>query len=434
MIKIMNKNVVIRVDNLSKIYKLYDKPVDRLKEALNPFGKKYHRDFYALKDISFDLKKGGTLGIIGKNGAGKSTLLKILSGVLTPTRGHYFVKGKVSSLLELGSGFNPDLSGIENVYFNGAILGYSKDEMRERIEEIVKFADIGDFIDQPVKTYSSGMQMRLAFAVAMNVEPDVLILDEVFSVGDMYFQAKCVERMRSLLDRGVSLVFVSHSLERIKSLCSKSIYLKEGSMSSFGESKAVVSEYLKHMISGEQKSVEKETVVSECDVTDFTDGLESFNKRALFSRIRNRKADFLNVQLLDESNKPLIEVGYGQKVKLRMFIGSNVSIQKLCFGYQIRSNSGVGLVNASSVSEDIFLDNLEQGEKHVIDLAFNMFLKEGTYNVSTALSIFDDLNGDKVDFCDYIPCVYQFKVKPHPRKKLWAYVHWDNDVSLRKIN
>jgi len=186
---------VIRVSNISKVYKLYDNPVSRLKESLHPFKKKYHRDFYALNDVTFEVKRGESIGIIGKNGSGKSTLLKILTGVLTPTFGSVTVNGKVSSLLELGAGFNPEMTGVENVYFNGTVLGFSKHEMDAKLNDILSFADIGNFVNQPIKTYSSGMLVRLSFAAAINIDPDILVIDEALAVGDFFFRQKCYKML-----------------------------------------------------------------------------------------------------------------------------------------------------------------------------------------------------------------------------------------------
>ena len=195
------QDTTILVNGISKIYKLYEKPIDRLKESLHPFKKKYHKEFYALKDITFEIEKGETVGIIGKNGSGKSTLLKIITGVLSPTNGSTTVKGKVSALLELGAGFNPEFTGLQNIYLNGTMMGYTKEEIDQRVGAILEFADIGDFIYQPVKTYSSGMFVRLAFAVAINVDPDILIVDEALSVGDIFFQLKCYKKFEEYKKR-----------------------------------------------------------------------------------------------------------------------------------------------------------------------------------------------------------------------------------------
>ena len=240
---VTDPDVAIRVENLTKTYKLYNSPLDRLKEAVNPFAKKYHHDFHALKDISFEIKKGESVGIIGRNGSGKSTLLKILTGVLTPTSGSVKVNGKVSALLELGAGFNPELTGIENVYFNGMLMGYKRDEMDTRLEDILSFADIGEFVYQPVKAYSSGMFVRLAFALAVNVEPDILVIDEALSVGDVFFQQKCFDRMRKIIDSNITLLFVSHDMTTMQSVCRRGILLSKGKLIADSDSIVCASAY-----------------------------------------------------------------------------------------------------------------------------------------------------------------------------------------------
>ena len=202
-------DVAIRVNNLTKVYRLYDNPVDRLKESLHPFRKIYHRDFYALNDVNFKIKKGETVGIVGKNGCGKSTLLQIITGVLTPTFGTVIVNGKIAALLELGTGFNPELTGIENVFFVGMLMGFTRDEIEEKLDQILSFADIGEFVYQPVKTYSSGMFVRLAFAVNIASEPEVMIIDEALSVGDMNFQAKCMTALIRIQESGATDLYLS---------------------------------------------------------------------------------------------------------------------------------------------------------------------------------------------------------------------------------
>ena len=218
-------NTAISVKHLTKIYKLYDKPIDRLKESLHPLKKQYHKEFYALNDVSFEIKRGETVGIIGKNGAGKSTLLKIITGVLTPSSGSVHVHGRIASLLELGAGFNPEYTGIENIYFQGSLMGYTREEMEAKVDDILAFADIGDFVNQSVKMYSSGMFARLAFAVAINVDPDILIVDEALSVGDMYFQQKCMDKINSMRSKKMTLLFVSHSIGQVKKICEKAVFI-----------------------------------------------------------------------------------------------------------------------------------------------------------------------------------------------------------------
>lgn len=239
----MDNDIAIKAENLSKVYKIFDRPIDRLKEALNPFRKRYSKDFYALNNVSFEIKKGETVGIIGKNGAGKSTLLKIITGVLTPSSGSIQVNGRIASLLELGAGFNPEMTGIENIYMNGTVMGYSREEMEERIDNIVSFADIGDFIYQPVKMYSSGMFARLAFAVNAFVEPDILIVDEALSVGDNAFQIKCMKRMKELMESGTSVLFVSHDTNAIRRFCTNVFWLDNGHVKINGDPNWVVDKY-----------------------------------------------------------------------------------------------------------------------------------------------------------------------------------------------
>lgn len=215
----------IRVKQVDKQYKLYDKPVDRLKESLGLSKKKRYKEHYALHDVSFDVKKGETVGIIGTNGSGKSTILKIITGVLNPSKGEVDINGRISALLELGAGFNMEYTGIENVYLNGTMIGFSREEIDTKLQDILDFADIGEFVNQPVKTYSSGMFVRLAFAVAINIDPEILIVDEALSVGDVFFQAKCYKKFEEFKSMGKTILFVSHDLSSISKYCDKVVLL-----------------------------------------------------------------------------------------------------------------------------------------------------------------------------------------------------------------
>jgi ABC-type polysaccharide/polyol phosphate transport system ATPase subunit len=239
--------VVISVRGVSKMYRIYDRPPDRLKQMLWRGRREYGREFWALRGASFDVRRGEAVGIIGRNGSGKSTLLQIIAGTLAPTEGEVHVNGRVAALLELGSGFNPEFTGRENVFLNGAILGMSRAEMEQRFDEIAAFADIGEFIEQPIKIYSSGMLMRLAFAVQAHLQPDVLIVDEALSVGDVYFQHKCMRRIKELVDRGTTLLFVSHSTETVKRFCRTGLWLDGGQMRYYGEAGAAAEKYLAYM-------------------------------------------------------------------------------------------------------------------------------------------------------------------------------------------
>ncbi len=261
-----NSACAIQVKDVTKIYKLYDKPIDRLKESLRPGHKEYHRKFYALDKLSFDVKKGETVGIIGTNGSGKSTILKIITGVLTPTTGEVKVDGTISALLELGAGFNMDYTGIENIYMNGTMMGFSKKEMDEKLQEILDFADIGDFVHQPVKTYSSGMFVRLAFALAINVEPEILIVDEALSVGDVFFQAKCYRRMEEIRKSGTTILMVTHDMGSIIKYCDKVVLLNRGEFMAEGPAGRMVDLY-KKILANQMDSLEEEL---QTEMNDFS--------------------------------------------------------------------------------------------------------------------------------------------------------------------
>ena len=240
--------IAIAVDHVSKMYKLYDKPMDRLKESLGLSRQKKYKEHFALDDVSFQVHQGETVGIIGTNGSGKSTILKIITGVLNPTAGEVRVNGRISALLELGAGFNGEYSGIENVYLNGTMIGFSREEIDAKMDDILSFADIGEFVHQPVKTYSSGMFVRLAFAVAINIEPEILIVDEALSVGDVFFQAKCYRKFEEFKEMGKTILFVSHDLSSIGKYCDRVVLLNQGHKLAEGGAKDMVNLYRKVLV------------------------------------------------------------------------------------------------------------------------------------------------------------------------------------------
>ena len=267
----------VEVNDLSKVYHLYNKSSDRLRETFSIKKKKYSKDHYALRDINLSIKHGESVGIVGTNGSGKSTLLKLITGVVTPTTGEIKTKGKIAALLELGAGFNPEYTGIENIYLNGTMMGYTEEEMEKRVPGIVDFADIGEFIHQPVKSYSSGMFARLAFAVSINVEPDRLIVDEALSVGDTRFQVKCIDKMRELQESGTTILFVTHAIEQIKRFCTRAIWIKNGEVVEDGEASQVVDLYDNFMKYGERK-IEKVDNDEEFKVPESSDYLAVIQK------------------------------------------------------------------------------------------------------------------------------------------------------------
>lgn len=286
--------IVIQINDLNKVYKLYDKPTDRLKEAFNLKKKKYYSKFYALKGISFDIKKGENVGIIGTNGAGKSTLLKIITGVLSPTKGDVSVDGKISALLELGVGFNMEYTGMENIYLTGTLMGYSKETMNEKLQSILNFADIGEFIYQPVKTYSSGMFTRLAFAVSINVDPEILIVDEALSVGDVRFQTKCMDKMKEMIYSGVTVLFVSHDMNAVRKFCNKVLWIDQGKMIQYGETNVVIDSYLDYLKHGQIVARElKEVYVEELKEFEPSDCLAEIISFTVTNQMGHTKAEFM---------------------------------------------------------------------------------------------------------------------------------------------
>lgn len=372
----MSQDIVIKVDNVSKIYKMYETPLDRLKESINPVKRKYHKEFAALKNISFEIHKGEIVGIIGKNGSGKSTILKIITGVLNSTSGLMEVKGKISALLELGAGFNPELSGIENVYLNGTIMGISRKEMERKLSQIIEFADIGDFVYQPVKSYSSGMFARLAFAVAINVDPDILIIDEALSVGDMYFQEKSFNKMKGFRERGKTIFFVSHSIPSVRNFCNRAIWLHEGKVKMDGRADVVCNEYSDWI----KEQTEKERELQE---------VEQCNKKSKIY-INNVSTD-RSIYKTDDDIKINIELGFRE------------SISKFGVGVIIYDSKGEIITLYNTVRDDIkFKQTIEN---FCLKIPNNDFLK-GKYYIS--ISISDDLAMFPYDRRDYIA---EFKIE-----------------------
>lgn len=254
----MTNERAIELKNITKRYNMYSKPSDRFKEAMHPLRRSYHDIFYALNDVNIYVNKGEMIGFIGENGSGKSTLLKIITGVLTPSKGELLINGKIAALLELGSGFNPEYSGYDNIFLNGMVLGFSREEVEEMVDDIIAFADIGDHLYQPVKTYSSGMFVRLAFAVAINVDPDILIVDEALAVGDLEFQLKCMEKFTEFRNAGKTILFVSHDVNAVRRFCDRVYWLKNGIVEAEGETMEITEDYENFLKRKSIKTVDRE--------------------------------------------------------------------------------------------------------------------------------------------------------------------------------
>ena len=385
------QETVIRIKGLSKVYKLYDKPVDRLKESMNPFRRKYHRDFYALRDVNLEVKKGETIGIIGKNGSGKSTLLKIITGVLTQSEGSVEVNGKVSALLELGAGFNPDLTGIENIYLNGTIMGYAKEETDTKLKGILEFADIGDFAYQPVKTYSSGMFVRLAFASAISVDPDVLIVDEALAVGDIRFQQKCLRKIEEF-KKSKTVIFVSHSLSDINRLCERVIWLDHGEIIRIGEPYEVSKEYQAFM---NDSDFHKEYHLNKPNNANVHSGISRHSKIFDIDEvgkdvdvIGDLKAEITGVSIFDcKTNDKINILKPGQKVKILIRVKYNETVKYPIIGFSIRNNKGIIVTETNNYILNNFLDDVTSPctKVYCFELDFpNLY--DGEYTLSAAIA------------------------------------------------
>lgn len=356
----MMNDIAIKIENLSKVYKLYDHPLDRLKESLHPFGKKYHHDYYALNDVSFQIRKGETVGIIGRNGAGKSTLLKIITGVLTPSSGAVYVNGRIASLLELGAGFNPEMTGLENVFFSGTIMGFSRDEMEMKLEAILAFADIGEFIHQPVKTYSSGMYVRLAFAINVAVEPEILIVDEALAVGDALFQKRCYQHMEKLVANGTTLLFVSHEQESIRTLTNRAILLNHGKIDTIGTSAEVILEY-RRQLHEEEKEYYKHLVVKANE--PIVKVQEKQHTRSDKIDFGDKEAQILSVEIMDKEFKPKTTFYPNEIMYIKVAFVANVSLKNLNLAIRIRNKEGVKIYSWGTLNQDITIQNNSENQE-----------------------------------------------------------------------
>ncbi len=367
---------VISVKDLSKVYRLYDKPIDRLKESLNIFHKSYHKEYYALNNLSFDIKRGETVGIIGINGAGKSTLLKIITGVLTPTGGNIEVKGKISALLELGAGFNMEYTGIENIYLNGTMMGFSKEEVDKKLDDILDFADIGDFVNQPVKTYSSGMFVRLAFAVAINVEPDILVIDEALSVGDVFFQQKCYKKIKELAGKSTVLI-VSHDLNAMTKFCERIIVMSAGQKVFDGEPNEAIAKYFKL----KQGALRNDKKTIELNNSDF----EMY--KAPDENSYSGKMDvIIEKYFYSIDNEPFSEVCQkDDEFKISLVINSKIDIESPIIGFQIRDKYGNEVFGQTSLTSPVEQGTIKQG-RNIINFAFDWpEIREGDYFITIGI-------------------------------------------------
>lgn len=393
----MEKNLAISVQDVTKIYRLYDKPIDRLLEAMSIIKKTYHKKFFALDKISFEIEKGTTVGIIGTNGSGKSTILKIITGVLNPSSGSVEVDGNISALLELGAGFNMDYTGIENIYMNGTMMGFSREEMEKKLPEILEFADIGDFVHQPVKTYSSGMFVRLAFALAINVEPEILIVDEALSVGDVFFQAKCYKKMEEIRQKGTTILMVTHDMGSVIKYCDKVILLNRGSFVAEGKAGEIVDLYKKILANRFEieEEVEEDKLPVESKVANTGKLMkESLSINPSVTEYGDGRAKIYDLGLIDSKGEISNLLIKGEEFTIKERIRFFADIKQPIFTYTIKDKKGTELSGTNTMFELTDIEEVHAGDSYDVEFRQKMNLQGGEYLISMSCTGFE--NGQHV--------------------------------------
>ena len=412
----------LRLQNISKIYQIYDAPHHRLLQMIYGHRRRFFREFWALRDLNFEVQAGESIGIIGRNGAGKSTLLQIIAGTLTPSIGSCETRGRVTALLELGSGFNPEFTGKENVRLNAAVLGLTDKEIDEKYEDIVAFADIGDFLNQPVKTYSSGMKMRLAFAVQAFIDPEILIIDEALSVGDGAFQIKCMKHMRGMLERQTTVLLVSHSLQTLRSFCSRIIWLDDGKLKMDGDTRDVTSRYSETIFStapngrGKKTNTEKTKAAALADVRSFPVlPLEEVQRTESLRRWGTGEAQVAAFSFYAEEPGIVKSYEFGSTVTLNIEASIKTSLpeEAVALAFAIRNKQGLDIISVSTDRLHVFCDTPEAGTTLRARFSFALRVAPGDYSLILAVAYNEE--GRRV-YIDYVENAHYFSVlsdEPH---------------------
>ncbi|WP_373237138.1 ABC transporter ATP-binding protein [Cohaesibacter celericrescens] len=406
---ITSENIVISAQQVSKKFRLFDNPNDRIKEALHPFRKNYHREFWALNDISLDVRKGEIVGILGRNGSGKSTLLQIICGVMRPTHGAIHTSGRISALLELGAGFNPEFTGRENVLLNGAIMGFEADEMKARLPEIEAFADVGAFFDQPVKAYSSGMFVRVAFAAAISIDPEILVVDEALSVGDAKFQHKCYKKIESFRAAGKTILLVTHDVGQITAHCDRAILIDKGSMLMDGPSRDVVDKYIEMLFSDTDelpledrptrdigtafKSLEKK---EKSNLEKFTEIDKRIEQRGSYckdeARYGNLAAEIIDCVVEVSGELNAVQLQPGKPARLHLKVAFHQQINPM-YGFAIKNLSGIEIYATNSFMCRQPMPPGKAGETKVVVIEFDVPLQAGEYFLDLGVTAVDGSEG-----------------------------------------
>jgi ABC-type polysaccharide/polyol phosphate transport system ATPase subunit len=359
----------VEFQGVSKSYAIYDSPGDRLKELLSLNRLSRHKDFWALHDVTFEAKRGETFCIIGENGSGKSTLLQMVAGILQPTSGTVAVNGRVSALLELGAGFNPEFTGRDNVYLNGSILGLTTRQIDERYKDIETFAEIGDFINQPVKTYSSGMVVRLAFAVAINVDPEILLVDEALAVGDIYFRQRCMRKVHELRSRGITILFVSHAVSDVKAIGDRVLWLDHGRVIDVGEPDRIIARYLAAMVekdstylllkSGSDEQRKRKSVVRAPEVVETIPNIDH--------RYGDGRAKIIGIAVLDDEGRALHLLEPSSHIVVRISVRASEDVPLPIVGFMLRNQLGIDFSGTNTAREGYELPPMQAGDVYTVD-------------------------------------------------------------------
>jgi len=389
--------IAVRVDSVSKQYRIYDRPADRLKETLTRGHWKAHREFWALKDVCFEVEAGTTTGIIGPNGSGKSTLLQIITGTLEPTHGSVSIEGRVAALLELGAGFNPEFTGIENIFMNAALMGFSKAETEQLLPEIASFAEIGDFIYQPLKMYSSGMYIRLAFAAAIAVAPQILIIDEALAVGDAVFQHRCMRRIKEMQENGTTILFVSHDPSAVRALCNRAILLNGGQKVAEGTPSDVLNRYQKIIMARQQAYEASSAKTADQTASEFLERKAS--PLSYVYRHGDRSAEVLQVELLDSALHPVELVESGEPVVVRIVYVAHEDLDDVVCGFLIRNRHGIHVYGTNTELQEVPFERVRRGELTEVTFEFNCWLAPEMFSLVVAVHSSAAVSFDWLDGC-----------------------------------
>ena len=422
----------IHIRNVSKSYPIYARPADRLKELFTGNRRSYHRDFWALRDVSLEIPKGMTFGLVGENGSGKSTLLQLIAGILQPTSGEVAVEGRVSALLELGSGFNPEFTGRENVFLNGAILGLSKREMERLYPAIESFAEIGDFMHQPVKTYSSGMVIRLAFAVAISVDPDILLVDEALAVGDVYFRQRCMRKIHELNRRGVTILFVSHATADVKSLAQRAAWLDQGRLVECGDADPVISHYLAAMVqkdSAYRKQLPPEggpagEAAGPVRAPEIVERIPNVDYR-----YGNRAAEILGIAILSEEGEELLLLPQKGRIIVRISLKVHAEVPMPIVGFLMRNHLGMDLAGTNTVLEETDLPMFQPGDVYTFDFLLQLpELYPSHFSFTPAVA---SGTVEAYDVCDLIENAVTLEAEKG--RLVYGYLHFPCEVRVNSV-